>query len=532
MVPVALRTADTGMRHPGEDTRLASARAMLTAGKPDKAESLVKRMLHYQPDHAGALHLAGQIARARGRLVRAVQLLEKAAAARPDAADIWCDYGLALKAAGRHDEAVAAQRCVAGMLPASPLALANLGAACIAAGLTAEALSHLARADALAPGNAEILYNLGNAQLRAGDWPAAEAAFSRALDVEPLHAGAKTNLASVYKEQGRLEDALALLRVARAMHPDNADAEWNLALSLLTAGAWKEGWAHYEARRRIPGFALRHLRPAPWDGSPLDGRRLLVHAEQGMGDAIQFCRYLKHAAACGGEVAFLVHDRLAPLLSTLDVDIRVLEAGGKTPRYDVEAPLMSLPHLLRRPDAGADRSPYLKADPARVGRWRQVLPADGRITVAIAWQGCPDYAADTRRSIPLARFGPLAALDGVRLVSLQKGGGAEQLGLQGWAGRVAAPDETLDADGAFLDSAAILRNADLLVTSDTAMAHLGGALGVETWLALAHVPDWRWGRDGETTPWYSGMRLFRQRSPGDWDGVFAAIAAELRKRLP
>jgi Flp pilus assembly protein TadD len=530
-LPAAVRTTEAAMRQPGEDTRLASARALMSAGKPDKAESLLKRMLHYQPDHPGALHLAGQVARQRGRLTRAVQLLEKAAAAAPDSAEIWCDYGLALKAAGMHDEAVTVQRHVVGMVPNSALALTNVGTACIAAGLTGEAVGFLGKARMLAPDNAEIVYNLGNAYLRAAEWVLAEDAFSAALEMAPAHEGAKVNLAAAYKEQGRLDDAIALLRVTTELHPLNADGAWNLALSLLMAGHWQEGWTLYEARRRIAGFAMRKVNPAPWDGGPLGERRLLVHAEQGMGDAIQFARYLPTLTRAGGKVTLLAHDRLGAMMRRLDPAPEVVEGSEKPPRYDVEAPMMSLPHLLGLPDPSAVTAPYLDAEPERVERWRDVIPP-GRLRVGIAWQGCPDYAADSRRSIPLTAFAPLTLVEGVRLVSLQKGGGVEQLPRQSWAGRVFSPGDTLDADGAFVDSAAILRNIDLLVTSDTAIAHLGGAMGVETWLALAHVPDWRWGLTGTACPWYPSMRLFRQAKPGDWGGVFADIAGALRERLP
>jgi Flp pilus assembly protein TadD len=532
VVPLAVvRPGNAAVKQPGADTRLASARAMLQAGRADKADSLLKRMLHYQQDHPGALHLSGLVARRRGRLTRAVQLLEKAASLSPSSAEFWCDYGLALKAAGRHDEAVAVQRRVVGMVPNSPLALANLGSACIAAGLTDEAVGLLTQADALAPGNVEIIYNLGNAYLKAENWQQAEATFKRALEAAPAHARARVNLAVTWKEMRRLDEAAAMLNDVYLAQPDNTDAEWNLALTQLMAGDWANGWLHYEVRRHIPGFALRKVTPAPWDGAPLEGRRLLVHSEQGMGDVIQFARYLPRLGDLDGDVTVLVHNRMRPILTGLDDRVTIVEADAGVPSYDVETPMLSLPMLLGLPDPAALTGTYLDAAPDRVERWRETLPQGGKLRVGIAWQGCPDYAADHRRSIPLTKFTPLSLIEGVRLVSLQIGGGSEQLPKQGWAERVFNPGDALDADGAFLDSAAILRNLDVLVTSDTAIAHLGGAMGVETWLALAHVPDWRWGLRGETCPWYRSVRLFRQQSPGDWDGVFAAIATALRERL-
>jgi len=267
-----------------------------------------------------------------------------------------------------------------------------------------------------------------------------------------------------------------------------------------------------------------------WDGAPLAGRRLLLRAEQGLGDTIQFARYAR-AAARSGPVALECPAALARLLSQSGLCEAVV-ARGEDVAFDVEAALMSAPFLL---DPGLECAggmvPYLSAEPDRVCRWARRLDAARGLKVGVCWQGNPAYRADRVRSIPLARFLPLAGIPGVTLVSLQKGPGADQLaGLPSDSGIMdfgAALDEGSDA---FVDTAAVMANLDLVVTSDTAAAHLAGALGIETWLALAFAPDWRWGRAGETTPWYPAMRLFRQGAPGDWDGVFAKIARELAAR--
>ena len=507
--------------------RLAEARALRDAGRPDKAEALAQKALRRDPDDGDALHLLGLIAQDRGRLPRAVQLLEKAARSAPDSPAVLCDLGLAYKAAGRLDESIACQRRVAERLPDSPLALSNLGAALIAAGAAAEAVAPLARASALAPAHAEIAYNLGSALLAAGRAADAESAFRRALALDPTHVRARTNLGVALKEQRRVEESIAALRDAVAAAPGYADAEWNLALALMLDGRWAEGLSHYESRRRLAGFAIRRVDAAPWNGEPLRGRSLLVHAEQGLGDAIQFCRWLSRLGTLDGPVTLLPPPALRPLFRSLDVPVAVAD-GSDVPPTDLELPLMSLPHLVGPaepfwPDAG----PYLAPEPARLARWRNELGGSHGLTIAIAWQGNRDYRADRRRSIPLDAFEPLARLPDVRLVSLQQGAGHEQLAAVPWADRVRDLGPEIDRDGAFLDSAAIALAADAVVTSDSSIAHVAGAVGARVMLALCDVPDWRWGTRGDTTPWYPSARLFRQAAPGDWNGVFARIAASL-----
>jgi Flp pilus assembly protein TadD len=506
--------------------RLAEARAHLAAGRLDRAEAAAQKALRRAPE-AEALHLLGLIARDRGRLPRAVQLLEKAARAAPDSAAVLCDLGLAYKAAGRIDEAIGCQRRVAERLPDSPMALANLGSALVAAGRAAEAVQSLKRAAALAPAQPEIAYNLGNALAAAGEAQEAAVAFRRVLELDPAHVRARMNLGIVLRELGRVVEATGLLRAAHAVMPNNAEAEWNLALALLMSGAWTEGWHAYEARRRMAGFAIRRVAAAPWDGTALDGRTLLVHAEQGLGDTIQSIRWLSRLAGLNGTVLFQAPQSLRRLLAGLDAPVQLV--GDDAPAADLEVPLMSLPHLVGPAEPFWPGRPYLTPDPERVARWRHELGGRGGLTVAIAWQGNPNFRGDRTRSVPLAAMAPLAAVPGVRLVSLQRLVGQEQIATVPWGGRITDLGPAIDVDGAFADTAAITTLVDVLVTSDTGTAHVAGAVGARVWVALRDVPDWRWGAAGGTTPWYPSMRLFRQLSPGDWASVFDRIAEKLAK---
>ncbi len=333
------------------------------------------------------------------------------------------------------------------------------------------------------------------------------------------------------REQGRLPEAIEELRLALYRAPLYADAGWNLSLALLMNQDWWAGWEEYEWRRRLSGFAIRHIDGDAWDGSDLDGQVLLVHAEQGPGDSFQFARYLPLLADKAGRVIFSAQDPIVPLMAQSPAPPDIVGTSAPLPEFDVHAPLMSLPFLLGGgPPVLLADGPWLAAAPDRTARWRGAM-AGPEFKIGIAWQGNADYKANRYRSIALAEFTPVAAQPGVRLYSLQQGFGAEQLDGVSWESAVTRAGPDCDADGAFLDTAAIIKNLDLVITSDTSIAHLAGGLGVETWLALAHIPDWRWGLTGDATPWYPWMHLFRQQTPGDWGGVFAHISVELVSRM-
>lgn len=524
----ARRPSRAADQRPGVDGKLAAARAHLAVGRAERAETICRALARRRDPAPEALHLLGLIERRNGRLDRALRLLEEAAAAAADDAAILCDLGNAFKAAGRIDEALVRHAEVVRLIPASAEALSNLGSTYRALDRLEPAIACLARAVTLRPDDAELHYNHGNALLAAERFDAAAAAFGAALARAPDHGRAHAHLGIALKEMGRIAPAIAHLRIAVARTGDVAEARWNLALSLLLAGDWREGFVAYEMRRALPRFSIRAVDGPAWDGRPLAGRRLYVHAEQGLGDTIQFARYAARLTAEGADVILSVLERLAPLLAEL-ADRPQIATDNERPAYDVEAPLLSLPHLLAETGPFTPTRPYLAADPDRIARWSGRLP-DAGLRVGIAWQGNPDHRADRRRSVPLAALAPLADVPGIHLLALQHGPGLGQRAALAWAvERIAAPEPDRDQDGAFLGTAAIIQNLDLVITSDTAIAHLAGALGRRVWLTLAHVPDWRWGLAGTTTPWYPTMRQFRQTTPGDWAGVAADINEALKE---
>ncbi len=362
-----------------------------------------------------------------------------------------------------------------------------------------------------------------------GRFAEAENCYHEALRLNPRYAEAHNNLASALQALGRHEEALAGYDLALLYQPDSASAHWNRSLAWLQQGDYQRGWPEYEWRWRRDRVVRRRLPGAPWDGAPLDGRTLLIYPEQGLGDQIQFVRYAPLARQQGGRVVVECPPALLGLFATCPGIDQLVAEGTPLPPFDVHVPVMSLPHRLGTTlETIPAAVPYLSADPARVASWAEVLAGIPGYRVGIAWQGNPRHAWDRHRSIPLARFAPLAQVPGVRLVSLQKGPGVEQL--RGLAERLPVAVLPDGPEGTFLDTAAVVSQLDLVVTADTALAHLAGALGVPVWVALSAHSDWRWLRDREDTPWYPSMRLFRQATLGDWPGVFACMAAELGPR--
>jgi tetratricopeptide (TPR) repeat protein len=404
----------------------------------------------------------------------------------------------------------------------------NLATALLRLRRSDEALPGLLTAARLLPESPLVHRNLGIALLTLGKPAEARRAFERVIELAPDRPLPYCQLGTLKRYEGRLDEALRCFDRALAIEPNFAEAIYGRGLTCLAAGQFAEGWTGFE--RRIDSLnrpdTLPLAEPA-WDGSFLDGRTLLVHAEQGLGDTLQFIRFAPLAAKQAGRAVLAVQRSLIPLLADSGFGPLVAR-DGPLPAFDLQVPLMSLPFVLGTTLDTLPRDvPYLRASPARVGRWRTRLAGLQGLKVGIAWQGSRSYELDRLRSIPLACFAPLAAVAGVSLVSLQK----PEAGAQGAQANALFPLTTFDdldaGEGAFGDTAAVIANLDLVVTSDSAMAHLAGALGAPVWLALSALPDWRWMFERPDSPWYPTMRLFRQPSLGDWSAVFSSMAAEL-----
>jgi Flp pilus assembly protein TadD len=378
----------------------------------------------------------------------------------------------------------------------------------------------------LRPDNAAVHYNLGIVLVAEGDWNSARRHFTEALRLRPQYAQPHCHLGLMLLAHGEDDAALAHFDAALAIDPQCPEAHANRGAILLTRGDYQSGWPELAWSRRCASYAGPKLDVPAWDGAPLDGRSILVHGYHGLGDTLQFVRFLPELRSRGaGRVVLCVPEALHPLFRQSGLG-ELASPHEAPPRCDVSAAVFDLTWLLRPTERTIPAAPYLRVSPVHVAQWRRNLELAG-FQVGIAWQGSVDYAWDHLRSIPLAVFAPLAAVHGVRLVSLQKGPGCEQLARLGGSFWVT---DLGDAESRSLeDTAAIIANLDLVITCDTAIAHLAGATGAPVWTALSRGADWRWGRAVETTPWYPTMRLFRQQVLGRWGDVFESMAARLRE---
>jgi Tfp pilus assembly protein PilF len=462
---------------------------------------------------------------AAGRAAEAIALYDQVLAQDPAAADAANNAGVLLRCQGAEAAALRRYRQALAAVPEHADAGWNLGRLLLDQGEADEAFLHLRRAAALRPGW-ERWHGLGRACQARGDLAGAEVAYRQALTAKPDAMETLNNLGTTLQATGQLEAALPLLDRALALAPGHADLHYNRSLLLMLMGRWAEGWREHEWRWRAPGFLSprRRFDSPAWDGSPLKGT-LLLHWEQGLGDTIQFLRYIMAARRRVGRLVLEVQPPLLPLLHDLPGADLVLPTGAPMPLHAAHAPLLSLPHLLGDPEPSPVPR-YLTAEPERAARWIARLRGEAPL-IGLVWAGNPRHSNDGNRSIPLNLLAPLLEQDGLRWISLQVGPRAADIATTGLDGRLtdAAPALT-----DFAETAAALAQLDLLIAVDTAVAHLAGALGRPCWLLLPFAPDWRWGQQGEGCAWYESLRLWRQPAPGDWASVIAKIADSLRRR--
>ncbi len=503
------------------------------AGRLSEATELYDRILKSDPKHPDALHLRGLVADQQGDHERALALVRKAIGFAPGNAAYRNTLGNVLLALDNAEHAEASFRRAVDLDPGLAEAHNNLGNALLRLDRADEAVGCYRRALEIRPRYAEAHCNLGSALRKQGRLEQAQACYEKALAINPEYVTALSNLGQTLHERALYREALASLDKAVSLDPAHADAHANRAVLLLLLGRFAEGWAEYEWRWKVAGFTTeRRDFPQPrWDGSDLDGRTVLLHAEQGLGSAIQFVRYAPLVAARNGTVVVECQKPLLRLFSGLTIGeappvARVVARGDALPHFDVQAPLMSLPALLGTEIGSIPRkTPYLAAEPAAYAACRDRLGPFPGPRVGLAWAGNPRHVNDHNRSMPASCLRPLLRAGGATFFSLQMGSAAKDLDeLAGGAVHDLSP-EIND----FADTAAIIANLDLVISVDTAVAHLAGALGRPVWLLLPFVGEWRWLLDREDSPWYPTMRLFRQKAPGDWSGVVERVAEALPK---
>jgi tetratricopeptide (TPR) repeat protein len=543
-----------------EETRLAYAGALAATGRTAAAIGLYEATLVDNPRHVGALVNLANARRDAGDAKGAIQASRQALAIAPRLVQAHVTLGSALLAAGQTARAIGAYRAAvtlrADFAPAQiGLAMALLrdnridaavgtagravnlapdnveawfvrGAALRAQGAFEEAVAALERATALDPRHARAHLTLGNALADLDRLGEAELHLRWSIAVDPTLPEAHVSLGFLLTGNGRFADAVAACDAAIALRPDFARAFWNRSFAHMLSGNYARGWEDYEWRRRHDQYAAG-LPPLPgpeWAGEDLAGKTILVHAEQGLGDTIQFARYLPLLAERGATVILACARALMKLMLRLP-GVSAVVGRSALPAYDVWVNQMSLPRLFAtRVDSIPAAAGYLTADPALAASWRQA--AAHRPRVGIVWAGNPAHSNDSRRSMPAALLAPILAVDGIDWVSLQVGPTSHQIGT-----RYGIPDVSARLTD-FDQTAALIATLDLVIAVDTATAHLAGAMGKPVWLLLPYAPDWRWLPGREDSPWYASARLFRQPAPGDWLAVIQDVALALLAVYP
>jgi len=469
--------------------------------RPEEALVDYERALALKPNDANTLLKTAKILFELRRFDDALVRTDRALALEKNSAEAWMRSGNILSQLNRHREALESYDKVLALNPSDILCAVNRSGALNALGRPQDALEDL----------------------------------DRALALDPDDTGALNNKATILKSLGDLDGALAIYRKALAVSPEDADTRCNYAMTLLLKGELEAGWPPFEYRwQKKSNAGKRPALPFPeWKDEPLAGHSILIYAEQGLGDIIQFGRYLPMLRERGADVGFLVAKRMHHVLSAAFPQIRLYDdvgAGGNLP-FDFSCAMMSLPMHFHTalgtiPSAGS----YLKTSPERVAYWRERIGPQG-FRVGICWQGNPFVAIDAGRSVTLEAFAPLASIPDVRLISLQKNEGVEQLEDVAFAIESLGTGFDSGSD-AFVDTLAVMQSLDLIISPDTSIAHVAGASGRPVWVALKHVPDWRWMMERDDSPWYPTMRLFRQIKLGDWQDVFLRMRYELERRTP
>ncbi|PWC83817.1 hypothetical protein TSH100_19855 [Azospirillum sp. TSH100] len=555
----------------GADPEYADAMELLgvlaaQTGRLAEAARQLRLAVALRPDGAGGLSNLAGVEQSAGAFPLALRLYGRALRLMPDLADAHASRAGALRRLGQTQAALSATAPALALAPDHADALANRAAALLSCGDAPSAERCARRSRHLNPRSAVAHATLAAALAAQRRWEEAECAARDSLAIDRSTAEAWEVLGSVLAKLARFPDSLdaftmaerlrpgpslyaargtALIVMARpaeaaadfaralADRPQDAGLHWNLGFAHLLAGDYERGWPEFDWRRhddRAEPPWRRFPQPA-WRGEPLNGRTILLYAEQGLGDTLQFLRYVPLVAARGGRVVLEVQRPLLPLLESAvegagqHGSVEIISRGDPLPPFDLECPLMSLPRAFATGlDSVPAHTPYLRPDPARVARWHDRLGRRDALRIGVVWAGNPRFPADAERSPRLAGLRGLFDVPGCRFYGLQMGPGRADL-----AGTI-LPDSFTDLGGGiadFADTAAIMANLDLVVSSCTGPAHLAGALGVPLWVALPFSPDWRWLTGRDDSPWYPTARLFRQPAPGDWPAVAGRMAAEL-----
>ena len=505
---------------------IAEAFARFQEGRLADAETICNAILTAQPEDFDSLHLLGLLRHRQGRNAEALRLVAAVLRRAPRSAEVLSNYGLILAALERHEEALA---CFEDALASDAdhlLALKNRAAALKSLGRHDEALAAFATVHAARPGDTDALNECGGLLARLGCLDAAIACYDKALAIAPEVVELHINKGSTLATANRFGEALESFAAAAAIAPQRAEAHYKASLIHLRRGDFKHGWRDYEWRWRTERAPkVRRVAAPLWLGEqPLEGKTIMLLAEQGYGDTIQFVRYAPLIASLGATVLLDVPPALETLAASVPGVSAVFCQSEHVPPVDFYCPLLSLPLALRTELATVPANiPYLRPDEDRLASWRGRMPPRGRLKVGICWAGSKDHLNDHNRSIALERFAEIFSLPNLDFVSVQKDVSDSQAAILRRHGVIALGQDFAD----FADTAAVLAQLDLFVSVDTSVAHLAGAMGKAVALLLPLPSEWRWLTDRTDSPWYPTMRLFRQTAIGNWDGPLAQLYEEL-----
>jgi tetratricopeptide (TPR) repeat protein len=514
--------------------RLGLAFALACHGRKRQAVGEFRHVLKDDPANLTASQKLASLLETMGLPDQAVDVLDAALLLNPESVPLLTNLAMMLKRIGRLDQAEQAALRLKEKQPQDSEMLALLGGIVRDLGRAREAIAYCGEAIRLKPDSINGHLNLAAALFDVGEFDGAMVCYRKVLELDSSSADAHAGFGAAHQVTGRVAAAIRSWRRTIQLRPDDALAHFNLALALLSAGRYAEGWAEYEWRWKTQRFQRerRGYREPLWDGRDLDGRRLLVWTEQGFGDCFQFARYLPLLAGKGGTVLLEIQPELERVMRDIAGVDRMMPRGRDLPGFDCHVPLMSLPRLFGTTLATVPATvPYLAAEPARVAAWRARLDAYPGFRIGFVWQGSIRHQSNHLRSMSVETLAPLLDLPCVVGVSLQKGEGAAQIADAGLAGRMLDWTDEMDGDGAFVDTAALIETLDLVITVDTAVAHLAGALGRPVWLLLGSAPDFRWLLTRDDSPWYPTMRIFRQTARRQWTAVIEAARAALARRL-
>jgi tetratricopeptide (TPR) repeat protein len=492
----------------------------------EEALATYDRSLAIRPDQVVALYNRGGALQKLGRFEEALSSYDRALAISPELVEAHVNRGNTLIALDRHNDALASFDTALALRPDLVEALTSRGNALNGLKRHEEALTSYDRAIACQPAYAAAHYNRGTTLHEMKRYDEALESYDRAISLQPDYPEAFSNLGATLWELKRHDEALASYDRAIALQPTFPEAHWNAASLRLLTGDFEHGWEEYEWRWKYKTMALakRNFAQPQWSGEPIEGKTILLHSEQGLGDAIQFSRYVPLVAGRGARVILEVDRRLRELMSSLDGAAQVLSTGDALPDFDMHCPLLSLPRAFHTLiETVPSRTPYLHASPERLAKWAARLGPERGLRVGLIWSGNPAHHRDHARSIALSALMPLLGVPAI-FFSLQKDvRSADAAVLAGRRDVIQIADELAD----FSDTAAIMAQLDLIISVDTSTVHLAGALGRPVWILLPYLPDWRWLLDRDTSPWYPTARLFRQDEARGWGSVIPRVQAAL-----